>query len=193
MKIKRSQKNNFWKTFAIVLLVALVAWGVFALLAELSKKDKDGSRNDSEISTGSAKLLDDESASSNNGKNIDDEKDINGGSDVPETPTKDDDGLDQVSAMITYVGFGNNAKDIITNGMVSNSTDTSGVCTYVFNGPDNREITAEAAPLPSASSLACAESRQAVANFAKGTWTVKLVYKSAYSKGESNAVEFEVE
>jgi hypothetical protein len=113
-------------------------------------------------------------------------------SDRPEAAVVDEEtGKAMVDVLLT--SWGVSGDRVGASGMVSNSLDMSGSCSYVFSGPDGASVGRVVGVLESPSSVVCESVNIGVGEFTGGKWTVKLSYSSDYSVGESESHEFEIE
>lgn len=170
MQKNKKQNSKVWKFSLAGLAVILVAAGVFLALRAWDEKKEE---NKKEIVTQT-------------------EKEQTGGADVPlEAEINEETGLAQVSVSISAAG--SNDGVVYAGGQVNNSTDGTGLCTFIFTGPQGMERAIDTETLPSANSVVCAQAHISADEFGPGFWSVVLKYNSSYSEGESESVRFEVE
>jgi len=115
-----------------------------------------------------------------------DPKKQQGGSDIPETPIAQPGEKAKVNVMLTSFLYEDGGW--VVSGMVTNSTDTSGVCTYAVINPSGVRIEVRAAALAASTSVVC-ETSKLDASDEKGLWTFVLEYESDTVIG-SNEAEF---
>ena len=79
------------------------------------------------------------------------------------------------------------------HGTITNLVEEGGTCTYVFKGPNNKEINNTTDSIVDRSSTQCKSVEMTKAELGVGTWQVKLVYKSKNAEGESESKTFSVQ
>lgn len=108
--------------------------------------------------------------------------------DVPEPPMVDGStGKQEVNVLLTNAGVFNNLAS--ASGMVTNSVEEGGLCTFVFSN-GNSEITKTSSTLANPTSTSCETVSFPASELPSGNWKVFLRYASDSSFGISNAKEF---
>jgi hypothetical protein len=117
-------------------------------------------------------------------KNNPSQKVVNQQTDTPSTPSTDpSSGKQSVYVLMTYASIQN---DIVSaSGFVSNISESNGTCTYIFK-KGTAEIDKTSSSLQNPTSTTCSTISFPSAELSSGTWTVKLIYSSSTSYGESN-------
>lgn len=189
-KQKTKKRFNYLKIIIPVVLAGAIIWGIFVLMSELSKNAN--TTNNTGNSTVEVEEDPIKSEDPGDTDNITDDKDISGGSDKPETPTKNPDtGLNNATVEITNAGVDGN--EIYAGGQVTNVTESTGTCTYIFtNSSTGSTVTETSSVLPNSSYTVCAAVNVSKSKFSAGTWEVVLKYKSTNSAGESASESFKI-
>ena len=191
-KNRKSGIKEALKVFIIVVAIGLIAWAVFLLLGEFTKKADESSQKDAEVSE---EMGDTGSDSQDNSSMIEggtnDEKSPSGGADVPSSPNIDEgSGLATVDVMMNFAGV--EVDEVVASGTIMNMVENGGTCIYKFTNTSGESIELSSTTLSSASSMPCAEVRKPKADFAKGEWSVVLRYESNNAKGESEKYVFTI-
>ena len=115
------------------------------------------------------------------------QKIINQQTDTPSTPTVDKTSNKQIASVVmTYASIQNETAS--ASGFVSNVTEDGGVCTYVFT-KGSLEVKEVSSPMSNPTSTTCSTVNFPASQLSSGLWSVKLVYSSTSSYGESSAKE----
>ena len=187
---KQVRKRGYLRVIIPVIIIGLIAWGVFAILSELSKNAANTSSKNNQDTPEVITPEEDPTKSTDDATG--DNKATPGGSDTSPAPTTDPDtGLQQANVRITYAGTNNN--QVSANGEVSNVIETEGTCLYTFtHAATGKTITLASTPLPSSRSTPCAEVSNPQSDFPSGKWSVVLTYTSNKSKGVSQSYDFQI-
>lgn len=188
-KQKKSQKiKNSLKLFLMIIIVALLTFGVLSLMRYLSdekrqiddQKDKNTAsfyqeneqKSEESDDTGYKAKEEAENDANNNSEN---QYDSNG----------------KVVANVSISSAGLLGDKIIASGMVSNVIEEGGSCIYAFtNGEET--ITETSAGIANAKDTVCSSVQLDKSRFNAGTWEVTLQYESTKTEGQSEAQTFEI-
>lgn len=190
MAQKQKRNKNTSKNIIIfilsVLLIAALTFGVIVFIKQIksdnSKSDQDNALDqntaDTELKTEEDLKDEDKVAKSSN-----DAKDRMEADEKVKSQTKQDESGKNIAEPV--VSFVSEEDDkIAAGGAIYNINESGGTCTYIFSKGDTN-ITASAGILPNPSYISCETVRVDKAKFTKGTWQVKIQYKSNLSEGES--------
>ena len=176
---RQNKKREAFKTLVVVVALGLIAWGVFALMSELSKKAEEPSGE--MIGDNTSEEVSDEEADGYIGGHgeTNDDKEAEGGSDRPDDPSVDENtGLAEANVIVNFAG--SEGDDVVASG------------TIIFTNTSGKTIELQSSTLPSANSMPCAEVRASRSEFGTGKWSVILKYESNSAKGESDRYDFEI-
>lgn len=123
-------------------------------------------------------------------KNDPQDKTKNNQTDIPASPTvNQDSGKKEANVLITNVGVQNGT--VSASGFATNVVESDGVCTYTFtNGSSKVVKTSNVLPNPTSTTCATVSFPASELPVA-GTWSVVLSYSSPESAGSSAAKEFQ--
>ena len=71
------------------------------------------------------------------------------------------------------------------HGSVLNIVEEGGTCTYVFKGPNNKEVNSQKSSIADFHGTFCEETTMNKSELGAGIWQVKVKYKSKSAEGES--------
>lgn len=113
------------------------------------------------------------------------QKVVNQQTDTPSTPAVDPASNKQVaSVVITYASIQN--ETVSVSGFVSNVAEDGGTCTYTFT-KDGLDVKKVSSSMSNPTSTTCSTLNFPASQLTSGVWTVKLVYSSTSSYGESSS------
>ena len=188
---RQNKKREAFKALVVVVALGLIAWGVFALMSELSKKAEEPSGE--MIGDNTSEEVSDEEADGYIGGHgeTNDDKEAEGGSDRPDDPSVDENtGLAEANVIVNFAG--SEGDDVVASGTIMNMFENNGTCVYTFTNTSGKTIELQSSTLPSANSMPCAEVRASRSEFGTGKWSVILKYESNSAKGESDRYDFEI-
>jgi cytoskeletal protein RodZ len=190
MAKKQKRNKNTSKNIIIfilsVLLIAALTFGVIVFIKQIksdnSKSDQDNALDqntaDTELKTEEDFKDEDKVAKSSN-----DAKDRMEADEKVKSQTKQDESGKNIAEPVVSFVSEEDGK-IAAGGAIYNINESGGTCTYILSKGDT-DITVSAGILPNRSYISCETVRVDKAKFTKGTWQVKIQYKSNLSEGES--------
>ena len=196
-KIQREKSKAKERLYAvaIVVAVAFIAWGVFLLLGEMSKKAADQQVNEESVQTESEPEdeveNDGELGSEENLGTTDDKLPVSSSDQTADPSIDAESGFKIAEVIINYVGIQDGKVSV--SGSITNMVENGGRCVYKFINTSGQTIEQASSVLPSPSSMPCGEVSLDKTEFSKGKWSVVLQYQSNNAKGESEKYEFTID
>lgn len=193
MHIKHTRKRRRKSAVIVVAIIAFVLVGYFAAAALLNlppfnNGEKLNVDTDSSGQFVSMERTDTEKKASENLEQNPEQKTQNNQNDAPDSPENIGNGKRSVNVLLTNAGVLNGI--VSASGMVTNATEQSGGCTYVFTNGSHR-VTKSSSTLVNPTSTTCETVSFPVSDLrTTGIWTVRLEYSSSLSEGSSTVKEF---
>ena len=186
---KRSKKSNSGiKLFLLVIVVALLTFGVLSLMRYLSD-EKRQIDDQKDKNTASFYEEDTKSDSENKPNGYDAKDEAEKEADSNGDNQTNSDGKTVANVIISSVGALDDK--VIASGMVSNVIEEGGSCIYAFtNGEET--ITETASGIANAKNTVCGSVLLEKSRFKIGTWEASLHYQSVKTEGQSEVQTFEV-
>ena len=174
---KQSKKSS--SKIVIIVLVFLLAMGaIFGIFLLFRQGNPDTVGGESASVEDDYSLTDDEF----------DPKEQHGGSDVPETPVAEPGEKARVYVMVTNYKYEGGLLKV--SGMVNDTTDTSGTCTFYFTSPNGDSTPVQAVPTATPTAVACVA--QLDIRGLRGAWKISLGYESETMSGVSTEDVYEI-
>lgn len=189
-KQKKAREIKFVLRIVLaILIMAVLVFGIFALIHFFTKNNDGRTKLASEINTTEYSNLED--SGQGDSKGADDPKERMEQDEEKRSETKTDEkGLKIAEVSLYYAEINNNGK-VEVMGEVSNLVESEGKCIYIFtNGGKNIEVESEI--IQNAANTICKRTEIEKSRFTNGTWQVTLKFEGAEAEGVSSPLSLQI-